>query len=74
MIKYLLGIVAGLLLVGCQTTYDIEYYEPTEANKAYCIPATANTPGMGPVKHVTGKSGALDFSDHKSFTFRASIF
>lgn len=74
MVKYLFAAILAGCLCGCQTTYDIEYYEPTEANKAYCVPATKNTPGLGPVKHVNGKSGALDFSDHKSFTFRASIF
>ena len=61
-----------ILLSGCQSVTKVEYYEPTEANQAYCTPTEGNTYGHGPVKSIEGKSGVPDFSDGKSFNFNVS--
>lgn len=74
MIKLLIGLCIIATLAGCQQVYEVEYYEPTEVNKEYCIKSSEKSPGLGPIKKINGKSGALDFSDNKSFSFRASVF
>ena len=72
MIRLLLACISLALLAGCQKVYEVEYYEPTQYNVDYSIPATSKRPGLGPIKMIKGKSGSIEFSDNKSFSF--SIF
>lgn len=62
-----------LMTAGCQQVTEVDFYEPTAANAAYCTPATDKAPGRGPLKSVKGKSGTPDFSDGKSFNFNLSV-
>ena len=70
--KIIVAILTVAALAGCQSVTKVEYYEPTEANRAYSTPAEGNTFGHGPVKSIEGKSGVPDFSDGKSFNFNVS--
>ena len=70
--KIIVAIIAAVALAGCQSVTKVEYYEPTEANKAYSTPSAGATFGHGPVKSIEGKSGVPDFSDGKSFNFNVS--
>lgn len=72
MTKLLLASALALILSGCQKVYEVEYYEPTQHNAEYSIHATSKRPGLGPIKKIKGKSGSIEFSDHKSINF--SIF
>lgn len=67
MIRYLLLLSLALILSGCQTVYDVEYYEPTEGNKAYSMPSTGTRPGFGPIRRIQGRSGSVNFSENLSF-------
>lgn len=68
-IVFVLFIVAGCLS-GCQRVNKVEFYEPTEANKLYCVPSSGTSGGHGPIKSIEGKSGTPDFSDGKSFNLK----
>lgn len=70
--KIIIAILALAVCAGCQSVTKVEYYEPTETNKAYCTPTEGNTYGHGPVKSIEGKSGVPDFSDGKSFNVNVS--
>lgn len=65
--------ITAALFTGCQSISKVEYYEPTEANAAYCTPRTDTQQGHGPVKFIEGKSGCADFSDNKTFKFNLSV-
>ena len=71
MIRYLLLLFLALVLSGCQTVYDVEYYEPTEKNKEYSMPSTCERPGFGPIRRIQGRSGSVNFSE--SLSFKVSI-
>ena len=70
----LLPLVLGAAgLVGCQSVTRIEYYEPTETNRAYCVATEDSVQGHGPIKAIEGKSGTPDFSDNKTFKFSLNV-
>lgn len=70
--KIIIAMLAVLALAGCQTVTRVEFFEPTEANRAYSTPQTEKSLGHGPVKSIEGKSGVPDFSDGKSFNLNVS--
>jgi len=51
----------------------VEFYEPTPDNAAFCVKTNDKVMGHGPVKSIEGKSGAADFSDNKTFSFKFNI-
>ena len=65
-------IMLALLSAGCQQITQMEFYQPTKQNQAYCVKAHDGTPGRGPIKVIKGKTGAIDWSDGKNISLNIS--
>lgn len=70
---WVLLILAAAGVSGCQSVTRIEYYEPTEGNRAYSVESTEAVQGHGPIKSIEGKSGTPDFSNNKTFKFSLNV-
>lgn len=68
------AVLCAVFFCGCQAVNGIDFYEPTEANAAYCIKAKDGKVGYGPIKHIDSKKGMRDVSPTTNWQLSVSVF